>query len=170
MNKIRFILTFLFIYFCTNIYCQSFGPTEINVASYETKNSDYYLSYTIGGNVITNDNRNNYYINMGIQENPVSINSLKDYYKYKLIVNTFPNPASEVINIGLQNSNSSLLCLVTFTNVNGCEINQTNEISFTSNNAYVPLNINNLSKGIYIVSLISKNDKQKIASFKLVKI
>ena len=147
--------------------CQFIGPYEINVAGKETKNSNYLLSYTIGGNIITKAS-NNFSVTQGVhQPNNISVNSSITTNQLNVVV--FPNPAKEIIHICFKNIEEPTICTVNFTNMQGIVYLIDNTKYYFAKNKSIIININNLPVGIYLVSLISDKSKLQIASFKLMK-
>ena len=170
MSSIKLAIYTILILFSQRGICQFIGPYEINVAGKETKNNNYVLSYTIGGNVATTDNTKDFSFKQGVQQpTNISIYSVKTYQNITFKAIVYPNPTSDLINISLRNIDKPITCLVYYTDMRGTrQIIDNNKYEFI-NNQSATISVNTLPSGMYFISLVSEKNKLQIASFKLIK-
>jgi len=156
------------------VEAQSLSPYSFAVATQDVHNGNYALTYTIGASMTgVNISNTGYSFVSGDMAAAVysgritvGIISLTDT---KIKVNIFPNPASEFVNIQISDCTPNEFIIQLF-DVQG----RTVRLPYTSNpsdtGVDIQMNVQSLNYGVYNIRLIAKDNSNRVADFKIVKL
>lgn len=152
------------------IYSQQITPTEFNSAGDVSFQGKYSLSYSIGGTFANTLSKNDKMLTQGYQQPSIFMATWIAYNYMDLDILAFPNPASDYLNILVNNLQSPKEVKIEIYNMNGRKALFPLQNYTLFNREIVTINIKSLLAGCYLVHLISEADGSQIAQFKLMKI
>lgn len=162
--KGKAILVVLTLFLTAILNAQTLLPKVIATSGGFTKNSSFSICWTLGESIIETYSSENMFLTQGFQQPNYLTTSINEFPDLSFNVKIYPNPAENILNINLLNFENQIFTVQIYDLAGKLIIENTLDKSINQ------LNIEELSKGMYMLKLYDQSETKAYKSFKFQKI
>ena len=133
---------------------QSITPEVVASAGEHFENGNVQLSWTLGEIAVSTYDNGGNILTEGFHQPELLITSIEEVSELDMMVNIFPNPTSDFINIEFTGNNTDML--VELFDMNGKEVSRVDVDAYQMETG---INVSNMAAGGYLLRLTEENGK-----------
>lgn len=149
----RIIIISICLFEFITAFCQTVKPEIITTSGDFFVNANSSLSWSIGECITETFITTNAILTQGFQQSHYIITRIDDFASGAMIINVFPNPASDFIDVEIENRNNDQAYTLKLFDLQGREL-FSNELNTNKSQ----LNLRQYIKGVYFLMILDRNN------------